>query len=120
MQVINSSFMYKFALITGGFSGIGLALAHQLAAHGSQIWLVARRNDALKSAKEEIQSAYGGHCGTISTDVADAEQPSMAIRQTTREVGLPDLVINTAGITHPGYIQEVSLRIFRQLMDLDY
>ena len=49
------NFDKKLALITGGSSGIGLALARQLAAQGMNIWILARREEVLKSTLEEIR-----------------------------------------------------------------
>jgi len=47
----------KVVLITGGSSGIGLALAKQLAAAGAHVWLTARRIELLEAALKEVQAA---------------------------------------------------------------
>jgi 3-dehydrosphinganine reductase len=112
----NGYFRNKVALITGGSSGIGLALARQLAGHGSQVWLVARRKEALAAAQQEI----GAACRVIAADVSDWEQVQEAVEQVTRETGVPDILINSAGVTHPGYVQELPLEIFHQMMDINY
>jgi 3-dehydrosphinganine reductase len=52
--------------------------------------------------------------------VSSERQVSEAIARLVAEAGLPDLVINSAGITHPGYVQELSLDIFREMMEVNY
>jgi len=52
--------------------------------------------------------------------VADAEQASAAVAEVFAAVGVPDVVINSAGIVRPGYIQELSPVTFRRLIEVNY
>jgi 3-dehydrosphinganine reductase len=115
-------FRDKVALVTGGSSGIGLACARQLAARGARVWLLARDPGKLERALAEVRAAAvnGYQCGTVRADLADLEQVQAAVAQVREQAGLPDLVINSAGITYPGYVQELDLEIFRSLMEVNY
>jgi 3-dehydrosphinganine reductase len=119
MAKSDAYFQDKVVLITGGSSGIGLALARRLAAVGGRVWLLARRREVLDQALSSLACADGG-CGVVAADVSDWEQVRAALRQVECKAGLPDLVINSAGVTHPGYVQDIPLEIFRQLMDVNY
>jgi len=114
----------KVVLITGGSSGIGLAAARQLAAAGAQVWLAARRQEVLEAALKEVQTAARHDpsqlCGIVQADVSDAEQARRAVETVSQAAGVPDVVINSAGETQPGYIQDLSLEIFEQLMQINY
>jgi 3-dehydrosphinganine reductase len=120
MADFNNSFQGRLALITGGSSGLGLALANQLAAQGANVWLIARRKDVLERAYKGLPAATGQHHGMISADVTDRAQVQSAVAEVIREAGLPDLLINCAGTAHPGYVQELPLEVFHEMMDLDY
>jgi len=113
----------KVALITGGSSGIGLATAKLLASSGMQVWLIARRQEQLDAALEEVNAVKqtaDQHCGAISADLSDFDQSLNAAVQVEEEVGVPDLLINSAGVTHPGYVQELDIDIFRWMMEVNY
>jgi 3-dehydrosphinganine reductase len=113
----------KVALVTGGSSGIGLAIAHLLAQQGAHTWLVARRKELLDSALTEIETARANpaqRCGIFSADVSNVAQATAAVEYVSTQVGLPDLLVNAAGITHPGYVQDLSLDIFRSMMEVNY
>jgi 3-dehydrosphinganine reductase len=110
----------KVALITGGSSGIGLALALSLANKGAHVWLLARGEQGLKSALESLNCREGQNCGRISADVSDWHQVSSAVAQVEVEAGVPDLVINSAGVAHPGYFQELGIEIFQWTTEVNY
>lgn len=113
----------KVALVTGGSSGIGKAIACELARRGMDIWLVAQRKELLESAKSEVEShriSQNQHIGVISADVSNLDQVSKAVSQVTEKSGTPYLVVNSAGVAHPGYIQELDIDIFSWMMEVNY
>lgn len=114
---------YPLVLITGGSSGIGFALAEALVQEGSHLCILARDKDKLTRAREDLLSQKvieSQLVETISCDVTDYEQLSHTLHQWTCDYGSPDLVINSAGITYPGYFQELDVDIFHWLMDVNY
>ena len=94
-------FKDKNVLITGGTSGIGLELARQLASMGAQLFILARSADNLEEVRAELQRGFPGNYQVFSVDVSDAEQVSTAISQIIELWGVPDVVINSAGVAHP-------------------
>jgi 3-dehydrosphinganine reductase len=113
----------KVALVTGGSSGIGLAISKILASVGAHVWLVARNPERLQAAMREVEATRTSPeqvCGIAPADVTIAEQAAAAVEMVTRASGVPDLVVNSAGDTFPGYVEEISLETFRGLMDVNY
>ena len=116
-------FKGKIGLVTGGSSGIGLATACLLAQKGAHVWLLARRGEKLAEALRKVKSAAqepGQSCGMLETDVTNEKQVNQAISKIFHTVGLPDLVINSAGVAHPGYVQETDIKIFHWMMDVNF
>jgi len=120
MATSKDSWQGKTALITGGSSGIGLAVARSLAEQGANVWLLARGVERLKSALESMKCHQTQHCGIISADVSDWDQVSAAVDQIESETGVPDLVVNSAGVAHPGYFQDLGIEVFHWMMDVNY
>jgi 3-dehydrosphinganine reductase len=113
----------KVALVTGGSSGIGKAIACGLAERGMHVWLVAQRKDLLDSARIEVETHRKNQnqvIGTVSADVSDWDQVRMAVRQLSEKSGPPDLLVNSAGVTHPGYVEKLDLNIFNWMMEVNY
>jgi 3-dehydrosphinganine reductase len=111
------------ALITGGSSGIGLALSQQLAAEGANVLILARDRDRLTQAAESIRASRASANQTVETlsaDVADLEWVQEALAPLTTPDRLPDLLINSAGAAHPGYAEELGLDIFHWMADVNY
>jgi 3-dehydrosphinganine reductase len=113
----------KKVLLTGGTSGIGLALARQLTARGASLWLVARNGKRLEETCAELKSAAVDPSQSIGYTVADVsseDQARAAVGQAEAKWGQLDLVINDAGFTHVGYFQDLNSDVFRRLMDVNY
>lgn len=113
----------KVAFITGGSSGIGLALAKSLSAKGAHVWIMARHQDRLETALAAIQAARqdpNQNCGMVVGDVTDWDQVTSAVSKVTQSAGIPDLLINSAGDAHPGYVQDLDIKIFRWMMETNY
>jgi 3-dehydrosphinganine reductase len=115
------SFKGRLALITGGSSGMGLALAKLLVLEGARVWLVARRKDVLEEAQKTLLSLSSDRRAEMfSADVTDWNQVQAAVNHVIHEAGVPDLLINVAGASHPGYVQETALSTFHEMMNLNF
>ncbi|KUK94795.1 MAG: Uncharacterized protein XE06_0755 [Anaerolineaceae bacterium 46_22] len=114
---------YQLALITGGSSGIGLALAKALIQEGLSLCLLARDIPKLEKAQTEVAAlAINGDqkVDIISCDATDYQDLSQKLSRWTAQAGVPDLVINSAGVTYPGYFPDLDLDIFHWQMDVNY
>lgn len=100
------------AIITGGSSGIGLAIAKSLSSRGASVSLIARNPDRLAAAREAVMAAGSGRASvqTFSADVRDADSLSQAIASAVESYGTPDWGISSAGIVIPGTFMNQSLR----------
>ena len=87
---------FQRALVTGASSGIGRALALELAARGAEVWLAARRLNELDDVATEIRRR-GGRAQARTLDVADARLVVARVRAWDAECGGFDLVVANAG-----------------------
>ena len=98
----------KTALVTGSSSGIGAAIAKELAAQGAQVAVHFRGNEAgAKSVMEEIRAA-GGTCALFQADVSDAEQAAELVKQVQAEFGGLEILVNNAGTTRDMLLMTMS------------
>jgi len=87
----------KVALITGGSVGIGLAVAHGLAAEGVQVMIAARDGERAKSEAAEIAQKHGVRTLTVEADVAKAADCSRLVSEAEKAFGGCDILVNNAG-----------------------
>src|SRR2546425_960715 len=83
------------AVVTGGASGIGLAIARKLCGFGVRVVLCDLDAKALAAA----QTVVGGNCSIICVDVTDLKEVESAINALVQKSGPVDILINSAGIT---------------------
>ncbi len=117
------SWQDRVVLVTGGSSGIGLEIARWCAARGAHVWLMARGVERLAHALDQMRLAAKSadqRFGMSAVDLSDPDQASLAISQMIQEMGVPYLLVNSAGAAHPGYVQELRPAIFRWMMDANY
>jgi NAD(P)-dependent dehydrogenase (short-subunit alcohol dehydrogenase family) len=105
----------KSAIITGGGSGIGRAIAHRFAKSGARVHLVDLNKGQGESTAREI-SSQGGEAQVYECDVANHEQVNRVFAQILKQ-GRVHILVNNAGIAHIGKLEGTSEsdfdRIFR-------
>lgn len=106
----------KTALITGSSRGIGKAIALNLAANGYQVVLNCRSNvQALEDTAKEIIAA-GGTCLSLPGDVGDYHICSEIVTAALNHFGNIDVLINNAGISYIGLLQQMSPSDWNRLL----
>ena len=107
----------KIALVTGGSRGIGRAIALKLAEAGCDVAvLYAGREDAAKETVAAIE-ALGVRAMAVKCDVADAAQVADAVKRVSDELGVPDVLVNNAGIIRDGLAMRMSAEDFKAVID---
>lgn len=84
----------RVAVVTGGSSGIGLAIARELSARGASVVLTARSADRLRAAATTV----AGPVATVAADVTDPHAADEALRVAEERFGPVDVVVANAGI----------------------
>lgn len=93
----------KAAIVTGGGSGIGLAVAEMLAASGAAISVWDLKQEAVDSTTEALRGKGVKAIG-IALDVTDEAAVEAAVARTVAELGSVDIAVNNAGIAGPAAI----------------
>lgn len=113
------TFRERAIIVTGASSGIGKALALQLADEGAWLALAARDAQRLDSLAVECQQR-GGKAVAIPTDVADESRCETLIRHTQETYGRIDMVVNNAGIDVVSKLEDLAdLHLFKQVMEVN-
>jgi C-7 ketoreductase len=99
------------ALVTGGGSGIGEAVARALASRGVAVIIVGRRVDALESVAAAIVGA-GGSARALPADLTDPTAPRKVVDEALRAFGRLDVLVNCAGLTSVTPLAEVTTEQF--------
>jgi NAD(P)-dependent dehydrogenase (short-subunit alcohol dehydrogenase family) len=87
----------RAALVTGGSSGIGLAIAHLLGEEGHALTVVARRPDKLEGAAEELRAA-GHTVEAVAADLSDEAAIQHVVARHRERHGRLDVLVNSAGV----------------------
>ncbi|MEO6897661.1 MAG: glucose 1-dehydrogenase [Caldimonas sp.] len=103
------------ALVTGGGSGLGFAIARGLARAGATVVLNGRNPDTLAAAAGRLRGE-GLAVETAAFDVADADAVRAGVADVLSRLGGVDILVNNAGIQHRAPIAEFSDGDWRRLM----
>ncbi len=98
----------KTALITGGSSGIGEAMAEALGQAGAKIILVARRKPQLEEARERLAAKKVNVISCISADLESLDASSALAKEAITNAGQVDILVNGAGVNLRETFMEVS------------
>lgn len=99
----------KTALITGGSSGIGEAVALALAAEGARVAVAARRADDLARVVAEARKAGADDAAAFVVDLSDPAAVAQLLEEVRRDFGAPDIAILNGGGPKPGTFTQTTL-----------
>jgi len=111
-------FKGKTAFITGGASGIGLAMAKAFAEEGMNVMLADVEQSALDQAQKDLHQ-YGNHVRGIACDVADPDHVERAAQATFAAFGKVHVLCNNAGVAAGGGIDQISVDNWRWVVDVN-
>jgi NAD(P)-dependent dehydrogenase (short-subunit alcohol dehydrogenase family) len=97
----------RLALVTGAGTGLGAHFARVLADAGARLVLAARRQDRLAETAAAITAA-GGQAHCLAVDVTDANSVKAMFERCQESVGVPDIIVNNAGISREALLQDMS------------
>ncbi len=102
----------KCAILTGGSTGIGYAIAERFARRGANIFLIARREEKLQQAVDELKGKAvdsSQRFGYFVADVSSLAEVEEAFKAAEAECGPPAVLVNSAGFSLGGYIEKLPI-----------
>jgi 2-dehydro-3-deoxy-L-rhamnonate dehydrogenase (NAD+) len=109
-------FQGRHAVITGGATGLGYAIAQRLIQSGGSVTLWDRDEAAARKAA----TARGAKASAVAVDVADHASVQAAVQATMKQAGHIDALVNSAGITGPNTkVWDYPVDAWRQVMDVN-
>ncbi len=106
----------KVALITGGGTGIGTAVAERFIAEGAKVCITGRRQEMLDKV---AQSLPAGMVATCPGDVTKYEDAQRMVDTTLKFGGRLDVLVNNAGIDPGGTVVDIDPALWRQVIDIN-
>ncbi len=106
----------RVILISGASSGIGEALARELAREGAHLVLGARRRDRVVALAEELERAYGIRARGYFLDVMDRESIRRFVGAALEEMNGLDVLVNNAGVGFQGPVEAVEPEDYDRVM----
>lgn len=108
----------KSAVVIGGTSGIGRAIALKFAEEGADVVATSRRSEAVDNVCEEIQS-QGVNTASITCDVRDEDSIEDLYEMASAEIGEIDILVNSAGSVAKSSVTEMELENWQRDIDVN-
>ena len=108
----------RVALVSGGGTGIGKAIATGLAGAGAAVVLTGRRADVLERAAAEI-AATGGRVEMAPGDVSRKSDCELVVERTLEVFGSLSILVNNAGVAAPGPLAEAAEEEVHAMVDIN-
>ncbi|MEL6406144.1 MAG: SDR family oxidoreductase [Chloroflexota bacterium] len=103
----------KVAVVTGGNSGIGLAVAQEFASQGAKVIITGRNEERLEAAQTE-------NIAGIQADVRNADALAQVFNHVKAEHGGLDILFVNAGIARMGPIEMMTEEVFDEVMNINF
>jgi len=115
MVMVNQRLDGRVAVVTGASKGLGRQMAESLAEAGATVALVARSRDLLESVRAGIV-ARGGKASSFVCDISLEAEVAALAPEVCRQIGVPDILINNAGINIRKPLHEFTLEEWHRVM----
>lgn len=109
----------KTALITGGSSGIGEAIAIKFAAEGAAVAVLARADAGRAQAVVDKIADRGGTARPYAADVTDAGAVDAVVDKVIADLGRIDILVNSAGVFYPTPIGDTDVGAYDRMVDIN-
>jgi 3-oxoacyl-[acyl-carrier protein] reductase len=106
----------QVALVTGGATGIGLAISRLLAARGATVAILNRNQERAEAAVASIRGS-GDMAHAFAADIASTESVDAAIAKALDQLQRVDVLVNNAGLTRDGLFMRMSDEHWSQVLD---
>ncbi len=103
------------ALVTGGGSGIGAAIASTLVQAGLRVTIIGRRLDALQA----VAARHPGHMHAVEADVTDAQAVAVAFADAKARFGPVQVLVNNAGQAHSAPFIKTDSALCQQMLSVN-
>ena len=107
----------RIAIVTGGGSGIGLAISERLAVDGASVAIFDRNGDSAEETAAKI-SASGGMAVGITVDVTDRAQIDAGVEQVRARLGRPTILVNNAGLQGFDPFLKITAELWTRILDV--
>ncbi|MCF6313791.1 MAG: SDR family oxidoreductase [Verrucomicrobiales bacterium] len=116
--MMRDKFTSKVVIVTGGASGIGLAISQGFAAEGASVEILDLNRSQMEKAARDIRQ-QGGEVGVSVCDVANAQEVDEVITAIRDRRGGIDILVNNAGIAHVGNAMTTSAEEFERIQHVN-
>jgi 2-hydroxycyclohexanecarboxyl-CoA dehydrogenase len=110
--------MQRVAVVTGAASGMGLAIAQQLAARGDRVALLDVQDDAVEQAAADLR-AGGAQALGCTVDVADRASVDAALAEVRAELGPVEIMVTSAGIAPFETFTDITLESWNRTVEVN-
>ncbi len=108
----------KVALISGGGTGIGRAIALAFAREGASVALAGRRPEKLRAVTGEVKK-LGGKASAVECDVTRGKDVERAVRETVKQFGRLNVLVNNAGALHVSTVESITEEEWDRVMTVN-
>lgn len=124
MEKINRASLFslqdKVIIVTGGASGIGRTVANYMAAMGAHIAIFDVSAEKAEGVAAELQELYSGRAAAFACDVTKPEQIEQALERVVETLGVPDVLVNNAGIGLHKFCLDFTQEEWLRVNDVNY
>jgi len=113
-------FKGKVIWVTGASSGIGEALAYELASLGAILVLSARREEALERVASACQQRFNTTSFVFPLDLTQSESFAPIVDAVMEKTGRIDILVNNGGISQRSWVQETAFTVDRKIMEVNF